>query len=185
LNVDALELTLRIADRRAAEDEAFERLVRQHERRVLNTAWRMLGRIEDAQDASQEVFLRLFRNLGKLDGAARSAWLYRVTVNVCLDLAKRRGRLPPEVPGHMETASTDPGPEETSATARKREWMRKALLRLPEKERAALVLREIEGLTTAEVSEILGSSETTVRSQICSARMKLRKLAVEGGIHEL
>ena len=183
--MDALELTLRIADRRAAEEESFERLVRLHERQVLNTAWRMLGRIEDAQDASQEVFLRLFRNLGKLDGAALNAWLYRVTVNVCLDLAKRRGRLPPEAGDRPETASLDPGPEEASATARKREWMRKALLRLPEKERAALVLREIEGLTTAEAAAILESSETTVRSQICSARMKLRKMAVEGGIHEL
>ncbi len=93
--------------------------------------------------------------------------------------------LPPEVPARSETASTDPGPEEASEVAGQREWMRKALLRLPEKERAALVLREIEGLTTAEAAAILDSSEATVRSQICSARMKLRKMAMEGGIHEL
>src|ERR1035441_5491960 len=70
---------------------AFESLMRQHERLVLVTALRLLGKLEDAQDASQEVFLRLYRNLGKIEAVENvPGWLYRVTVNVCHDMTRRR-----------------------------------------------------------------------------------------------
>src|SRR2546430_2226619 len=75
---------------KAADLAAFEQVIRQHERMVLVTALRLLGNLHDAQDASQEVFLKLYRNLDKLGTANFSGWIYRVTVNVCHDLRKKR-----------------------------------------------------------------------------------------------
>src|SRR3954466_12490265 len=76
---------------RSGDMAAFELLMRRHERLVLVTALRILGSLPDAQDVSQEVFLKLYRNLGKVAGEdALSSWLYRVTVNGCYDLRRRR-----------------------------------------------------------------------------------------------
>src|ERR1700722_14689497 len=86
-----------IAAARAGDLEAFELLMRQHERLVLATALRLTGNMEDAQDISQEVFLRLYKNLGKVQTAdALPAWLYRVTVNACHDLRRRKPETAPE-----------------------------------------------------------------------------------------
>jgi RNA polymerase sigma-70 factor (ECF subfamily) len=94
---------------------AFDLLMRQHERLVLVTALRLLGRLEDAQDASQEVFLRLYRNLNKVRASGNLAgWLYRVTVNVCHDAGRKR-----RVSGPVEDAgagSQKGRPEEQCAT---------------------------------------------------------------------
>src|ERR1035441_10616988 len=80
-----------IAAAKAGDLAAFESLMRQHERLVLVTALRLLGKLEDAQDASQEVFLRLYRNLGKIGAVENvTGWLYRVTVNVCHDMTRKR-----------------------------------------------------------------------------------------------
>src|SRR5580693_3432098 len=80
-----------IAAARAGDLAAFELLMRQHERLVLATGLRLTGNMEDAQDISQEVFLRLYKNLGKVQSAdALPAWLYRVTVNACHDLRRRK-----------------------------------------------------------------------------------------------
>src|ERR1019366_3954889 len=81
-----------LAAARSGDLPAFERLMRQYERLVLVTALRLAGNLPDAQDVSQEVFLKLYRNLGKLDSEdAVAAWLYRVTVNACHDLRRRYG----------------------------------------------------------------------------------------------
>ena len=80
-----------LAEARTGDLAAFEALMRQHERLVLVTALRLTGSLPDAQDVSQEVFLKLYRNLGKLAGeGALTPWLYRVTVNACHDLRRRR-----------------------------------------------------------------------------------------------
>ena len=152
----------------------FERLMRRYERLVLGTALRLTGSIEDARDVSQEVFLKLYRNLGKVQAdAAISSWLYRVTVNACHDLRRRRR---PESP--VEDAGTLPfpgaDPQEALSEAERRRVLQLSLRMLSEKERSALVLRDIEGLSTDEVARILGSSEATVRSQISKARVKVR-----------
>jgi len=153
---------------------AFERLMRQHERLVLATAWRLLGNLEDAQDAAQEVFLRLYRNLGKVE-ASKSfpSWLYRVTVNVCHD--HRRVRPVTEPIDYWEgLAAPGSGPQEELTEAERRRALDLGLQRLSKKEREALVLRDLEGLPTSEVARILGSSEATVRSQISKARLKMK-----------
>jgi RNA polymerase sigma-70 factor (ECF subfamily) len=175
MNVDASEFILRAlpADEVAA-PLSFEELLRMHERQVLNTALRMLGNLHDAQDTSQEVFLKLYRNLGKLKAEAISPWLYRVTLNACYDAAKKRKRMPVEFPDGFEAASRAQDPASASESAEFEKRMMAAIARLPEKERAALVLREIEGLTSRQAADILGCAEATVRSQVCDARARLR-----------
>ena len=160
----------------AADLAVFERIMAQSERLVLRTALRLLNNQPDAQDAAQEVFLRLYKHLGALDERGCQAWLYRVTVNVCRDIARSRRRSVAleELP---EPAAPQPGTQHDVERAQQREIVRRGLARLGEKERAALVLRDVEGLSTREVADILGSSENTVRSQICSARLKLRDFA--------
>jgi RNA polymerase sigma-70 factor (ECF subfamily) len=162
-----------IAAARAGDLEAFELLMRQHERLVLATALRLTGNMEDAQDISQEVFLRLYKNLSKVQAAnALPAWLYRVTVNACHDLRRRKpAQSPVEMAAELAASGMDP---QTSLTqAERRRVLEMSLRILPEKERAALVLRDLEGLSTGEVARALGSSEATVRSQVSKARAKV------------
>lgn len=152
---------------------AFEMLMRQHERLVLVTALRLTGNLADAQDVSQEVFLKLYRNLRKVDGAHIASWLYRVTVNACRDLQRRRRpEAPVEFAEDFPSAGMDP--QQAATQAERRRVLAMSLRTLPEKERAALVLRDLEGLSTEEVARMLGSSEATVRSQISKARVKVR-----------
>jgi len=159
---------------RAGDLEAFEQLVRDHERAVLGTALRLTGRLEDAQDAAQEAFLRLYRNLKKIQSETEvRSWLCRVTINVCHDM--RRRKRPTADLADYDPASSAPDPEMSFLDMQRGELVAKGLQTLPEKERQAVVLRDVQGLSTREVAEILGSSEVTVRSQICVARMKLKK----------
>lgn len=146
-----------------------------HERQVLSTALRMLGRLEDAQDAAQEVFLKLYRSLQRLENIREvRPWLYRVTLNVCHDLSRQNRRWPSGELTGLEQWSGQPDPEAAWRETERRQVLERALTKLPEKERAAVILRDIEGLSTREVAEVLGSSEVTVRSQICSARIKMK-----------
>lgn len=145
----------------------FDELMRLHEQMVLRTAWHLLGSIADAEDAAQEVFLRLHRNLRRVEGDARP-WLYRVTVNVCRDLYRAR----------LAAVSLEDAPEPWVEAAAEdvlaRDLVRQGLHRLSESERVAVVLREIEGRDTAEVAQVLGCSEATVRSHVSNGRAKLK-----------
>jgi RNA polymerase sigma-70 factor (ECF subfamily) len=150
---------------------AFEVLLRTNEKRVLRTAWRLLGSLEDAKDASQEVFLKLHKHFERLDPASTNAWIYRTTVNVCMDQHRRRR---PE--GELDIDPPAPATQHSGLEAAEdKRRLERAIGRLPEKERAALVLREIEGLETSRVAEILGVTDATVRSQVASAKTKLKE----------
>jgi len=159
---------------KAGDLSAFESLMRHHERLVLMTAFRLLGSLPDAQDVSQEVFLKLYRNLGKVEASGNLAgWLYRVTANACYDVRRRkRPERPVEFAGELRASGSDP--QQAVAEAERRRALEISLRMLPEKERAALVLRDLEGLSTEAVARALGSSEATVRSQISKARVKVR-----------
>jgi RNA polymerase sigma-70 factor (ECF subfamily) len=169
------------------ETGAFERLMERHESLVLRTALRMLGNREDALDAAQEVFVRLYRFLKRVDPARPlEPWLYRTTLNACHDLAKKRKR--------WSIAVSATRPESTAAGAEKRldaEWamqvVEEGLRTLPERERAAITLRDIEGLDTHQVASIMKVGESTVRSLISKARVNLRRFREErlGRDHEL
>lgn len=167
-----IETLSMIATPRAA-DIPFDRIVREREKQVLRTAFRILGNWADAEDVAQEAFVRLHRQGFRFDSeAAMGAWLYRVTVNLCFD---RKRTVKPSQP--LEEMHTG----ERSAEVRllleeQKQRLMVALSQLPVRERAAVVLREIEGLTTAEVAEILGSSEGTVRSQVSKALTHLRAI---------
>ena len=166
------ELTLAILTRKAdRQTGAFEQLLAAHERMVVGTAFRILGRMEDAQDAAQDVFLRLHRNMDRIESEPK-AWLYRVTVNVCNDFFRRR-----MATTELDIAHADPspGPDHALSMDERKRLLMEGLQTLPERERTAVVLREIEGLSTREVAEILGVEEVTVRSQISAARVKLAK----------
>ncbi len=171
---------------RTGDGEAFALLVGRYEHMVLRTALRLLGRMDQAQDAAQETFLRMHRYLARFDESRDlGPWLYRVVVNACRDIARRRAPAPlvslDEV-REAEQVGTRIGPEEIEgvvAIAEQRRLVQAALETLPDKERAAVVLRDIEGLSTSAVARILGSSEGTVRSQISTARLKIKRF-VEG-----
>jgi RNA polymerase sigma-70 factor, ECF subfamily len=166
----------------AGDVSAFERIIMRYERRVLGLAWRLLGRPEDAQDASQEVFLRAFRYLHRFDRRRPfEPWLMKMTVNVCRDLGKQKYRQP-NVDIDPDALCGTEDPHHDLHSEEQKQMLYQALQALPEKERAALVLRDIEGLSTAEVAEILGSSEATVRSQISTARLKIRKALKRGRV---
>jgi RNA polymerase sigma-70 factor (ECF subfamily) len=162
---------------KAGDTAAFEAILCEFERKVLLSALRLLnGNLEDAKDAAQQVFMRLHRSLHQLDENRHfGSWLYRITVNVCRDMLRARAR--------RSTVSLDEAGEHaaTSGTEdaiRRKEQMgliQAALATLPERERAAIVLRDLEGIPTSEVARILRSSEVTVRSQISNARVKIRK----------
>jgi RNA polymerase sigma-70 factor, ECF subfamily len=174
LSAMAAPLDPTIEAARGGDAAAFEQLLRQYERLVLVTALRLLGNIDDAQDASQEVFLRLYRNLKKVEVTSNfSGWLYRVTVNVCCDLRKRRPLDPLNDADGVVTQEADP--QRQTIEAERHRVLTMSLRMLPEKERAALVLRDLEGLTTSEVARVLGSSEATVRSQVSKARVKVKE----------
>lgn len=159
---------------------AFEQLIELHERRVITLAWRLLGNREDARDAAQEAFLRLYKHLGKFDPARDFAgWLYRIVVNVCRDQQRKRrtdhSSLEAELAaGTLLEPASRHNTEEAALLAEEQALLARALATLTEKERAALVLRDLEGLPSDEVAAILGSSQSTVRSQISAARAKLR-----------
>jgi RNA polymerase sigma-70 factor (ECF subfamily) len=163
------EIALEIGQTRS--QFSFDELVALHQPRVLRTAYRLLGRLEDAQDASQEVFLRLLKNLHRIDGDPQ-AWLYRVTVNICNDQHRRK---PVVMEPKLDFADPAPTAEHALQMEERKRLLMEGLQTLPERERAAVVLRDIEGLSTRQVAAILSVEEVTIRSQISMARVKLAK----------
>jgi RNA polymerase sigma-70 factor, ECF subfamily len=159
---------------------AFEQLITFFQRKVVSLAWRVLGNEADALDAAQEAFLKLHRYLRSFrTDQDFSAWLYRLVVNACHDTRKKRSKhlsLDQERErSAVEQLASNDDVESSAIAAQDEHIIASALATLSEKERAALVLRDLEGLSTEEVAKVLGSSATTVRSQICSARAKIKR----------
>jgi RNA polymerase sigma-70 factor (ECF subfamily) len=169
---------------RAGDREAFEQVMVCTQHRVAATAWRFLGNREDARDATQEVFLRAYKYLrGFKTGHDFHGWLYRITVNVCRDMMRERAsKAAREVDIAELTAEAEASrgrapahdAEGQALAAQQRAIVRRALATLPLKERAAVVLRDLEGLPTEEVARLLKSRPATVRSQISTARTKIK-----------
>jgi len=167
---------------RGGELEAFDRLMQLYEARVRRIAAALLNEPADAQDASQEAFLRVYRSLGRVDVSLPfDPWIYRITVNVCRSLNRKRGfgrwlsleALQAAGKSEPKQAGVDP------LEGERRRLLAEGIRRLPRTERAALVLRDIEGIPAAEVAETLGVSDGTVRSHASRARAKLRKFVSE------
>lgn len=162
---------------KSGDEAAWVELVRAHRAQVYRTALRLLGHREDALDASQEVFVRMHRYLNKFDTRRElTPWLYAMTVNVCRDVERTRARNRHRMGdgGNVEDQPVPPLAGRRADAEVEREIMERGLRMLSEGERAAIVLRDIEGLSTREVAEALHVAEVTIRSQISRARTKLR-----------
>jgi RNA polymerase sigma-70 factor (ECF subfamily) len=160
---------------------AFEQLIMRYERRVFTLALKLLGSTDDAQDAAQEVFLRVFKYIHRFDSRKPiEPWLMQVTVNVCRNIGRTRQRswntFPETVDPDMAAEHPSRDPHSGLAEEQRRRMLWKALETLPEKERLAVILRDINGFDTAEVAKMLGSSETTVRSQVSRARVRMKEV---------
>ena len=171
-----LELAARC---RAGDASAFEELYQQHARRLFSLVVRMIGSVDDAEDLLQEVFLQAHRKLSGFRGdSALGTWLYRLTMNHCLDHLRAR-----QVRMNRATESLDEeGAEEPTAPAPvvpavvSRLDLERAIKMLPDGARAAFLLHDVEGFEHREIAQILGISEGTSKSQVHKARMKLRMI---------
>jgi RNA polymerase sigma-70 factor (ECF subfamily) len=152
---------------REGDDRAFDQLMASTQDRIQALAWRLLGNPDDARDAAQETYLRVYRHLARYrPDHDFEAWLYRIAVNVCRDFRRRRGA------GKLRSFD-----EERTAgrIGERRRLMLEALAALPPRQRAALVLHDLEGKTSQQVARILGSRPGTVRSQLAAARARLKR----------
>ncbi len=155
---------------------AFEEILIRYERLVFHVAYRLLGNPDDAEDAAQEVFLRLYRRIDRIDPhRPLRYWLYRVTARVCATLYRRRQSTVASSPLYpMSDPDPHTLPDHVAERAELHRLIYAGLDTLPPQERTAIILRDLEELSTGEVAEILGIAETTVRSHIARARLKLK-----------
>jgi RNA polymerase sigma-70 factor (ECF subfamily) len=174
----ALQLLIKSAA--SGDAAAFEQVMINSEQRVISVTWRILGNQEDARDATQEVFLRVYKYLDRYDPEQDFfGWLYRITVNVCRDIERKRRRIGEQLTasdeGEFPEVYASENPEHEAYLTQRREMIRRAIADLPEKERMSLVLRDLEGLTTEEVAGIMNTRPATIRVQISSARAKIKR----------
>lgn len=159
---------------------AFEELVARKRERVVRTALQITGNLEDARDVAQIVFSRLWQALGRFDVRRRfDTWLYRITVNASIDLLRDSGSRPGAVPLPEEPAREPADPSMPADRAyllgELRRVFQRHAARLAPRQRAAFVLREIEGLDTDEVARVLQVTPSTVRNHVLHARRILRE----------
>jgi len=162
--------------------QAFDELMTVHEKRIYALCLRMTGNREDALDCAQDAMLRIWRALGSYrKQASFSTWVYRVATNTCLDYLRKKKTRPSVSLDAMEDdgfspsdASGDPV-QQSEAAARKR-TLAAGIASLPPDMRAALVLRDVQGFSYEEVSDILDTPLGTVKSRINRAREKLRSI---------
>ena len=160
---------------------AFEELVRNHQHMVHSLTYRMTGSLADAEDLAQETFIRAYGQIGEFRGASKfSTWLYRIAVNTCLNWRQSEARrfqlqanCAEEFSARNAAGEDLPGDKANEVQA--------ALLKLPAKQRAAVVLTVYDGLNHAEAAQILGCSETTVSWRVFAAKRKLKRWLTTNG----
>lgn len=184
-----LETLRRVA---AGDVDAFEALVRRHERRLLRLCERMLGNAETAREATQEVFLKAWRKAGGFRPRAKvSTWLYRIAVNHCLNQLRRRkvvqffsfgdvgalGDGAHDGEDSLELDPADAAPDAERRLADRRRWqrIRRAIDELPAAQRAVLVLVRFEGLSYLQTADALGISRNAVESRLFRAMRRLER----------
>lgn len=157
---------------REGDDAAFGALVRLHQRRAYAVARAITVEHEDAEDAVQDAFLHAYRALGRFDAAYPfGAWLARIVANAALDLVRRRRvRVTEEIPASAALPFRDP-----AESAELKSRLKDALAGLPARQRAVLVLHDVEGYRHAEIGEMLGMPEGTARSDLHHARTLMRR----------
>lgn len=163
----------------AGHDSAFEDLVRRHQARAVNVAWRLLGNREDAVEVAQDAFVRVYRTLDGFRGDCEfTTWLYRIVVNLAHNKHRwwrRRGRAETETMDGVRQFADPTVPPDTAAI--QNEFGRRLsekIAALPASFREVLVLRNVEGLSYEEIAVVLGCTLGTVKSRIARAREALR-----------
>jgi RNA polymerase sigma-70 factor (ECF subfamily) len=160
--------------------EAFDRLVERHQREIYRLCYRYVNNHEDAADLAQDAFIKAYRAIGRFRGdSAFSTWLYRIAVNTCLNFRAARRAVHEE----LSESLPDPGAPvvQTLQDRERARRVREAVTRLPEKQRATLILKIYHDLTHEEVAGILGSSVGTVKANLFHALGNLRKMLGAAG----
>jgi RNA polymerase sigma-70 factor, ECF subfamily len=159
---------------RTGDAAAFQHIVDATSARLVRLGARMLGNVVDAEDVVQEAYVKAYRALmtGEFDGRANvSTWLYRIVTNQAIDAMRSRSRRPHPTDTADESISDLASAEQKLALAELSDWMDE----LPPDQRAALVLKAVEGMTSPEIAEILQCSEGAVEQRLVRARATLRK----------
>jgi RNA polymerase sigma-70 factor (ECF subfamily) len=157
---------------------SWDTVVREHSARVYRLAYRLTGNTHDAEDLTQEVFVRVFRSLPAYTPGTFEGWLHRITTNLFLDMARRKQRirfegLPDDTAGQL--SGDEPTPAQAFDDRHLDSDVTDALRALPPEFRAAVVLCDIEGLSYEEIAAALGVKLGTVRSRIHRGRAQLRR----------
>jgi RNA polymerase sigma-70 factor (ECF subfamily) len=168
-----------VEDARLGDNEAFGQLVRRYERRLLRVIQRFVRDPDLAEDLAQEAFLRVYERLDQYDSSRRfGPWLFRIGVNVTLDFLRRRKR---RIWGLLFTdANRDRWPDPPAVDRRAERDLQQEVWQviehLPEKYRIVLVLRDLEGFSTSEISAILNRREATIRWRLAEARNRFQEV---------
>ena len=191
LALRALDDTDCVVLARSGNETAIEELVRRYTPKIYNLQYRLLGTPEAAEDATQETFMRAYRNLTRFDPRrAFKAWLYAIAWNYARDELRRRKRrsgVPEARPGSRRapptpSAADDPcdyrtaAPPETVVRKEEDEWVHRALHGLRPQERAVLLLREFEGLSYEDLARLFACRVGTVKSRLNRARLELKNV---------
>lgn len=169
--------------------DSFNELVRRYQRSVFGLCLRMLSSAAAAEDAAQEAMLSAWRGLGGYRGGSFQAWILRIAGNQCRDELRRRKRRPSDsLDGLIEEAgdavvppSADRSPEQQTLDSETGRVIEAALARLPDDQRQAVVLCDVQGLTYDEIAGAMGSSVGTVKSRISRGRARLRDILLAEG----
>ncbi len=165
------------------DETAFDEIVLAYQDRIYGLCRRLLGNAHDAEDAAQDTFVKAFQNLPKFQPqASLYTWLYRIAVNTCLDYRRkpffdslfRRTREGEELQYDLPTG--EPSPERLAESRQMEQALWKSLAKLSQKLRMVIVLKELEGLSYEEISDVLDISLGTVKSRISRAREELLEL---------
>ncbi len=170
---------------RRGDRRAFEEIVRLTHRRVYSLAYRLVRDRSEAEDVAQEAFLRMYRGLAGFREEARfETWMYRIVTNCALSSIRRRGRFG-DVLAEEDLEVAVPDRAEQSAVDR--DSLERALSALPEGQRAALLLKDVYGLSGQEIATELGIQEGAVKVRVHRARKRLKELLTEapGDVAEL
>jgi len=173
--------------------EALDEIARRWDRPIVDLAYRLTGKLEEALDIRQIALVRAFRGLAAFDGEARfSTWLYRIVVNVSRDLARSRRSRRDALLGRLERGSPAPAgrPDQESSRRERARLVAGAVDGLPAEEREVVALRHWRGCTFAEIAEIVGAPTSTVKARMDRGlrrlRARLRPLAgeMDGGVDD-
>ncbi|MBZ4665874.1 sigma-70 family RNA polymerase sigma factor [Mahella sp.] len=155
----------------------FETLFDEYGDKVYGLAYRLMGNRDDAMDISQEVFVKIFRNLKAFKGQSTLAtWVYRITYNTCMDELRRRKIKQVSIADKSDLADDNTPVEEIYEADERKEAVHNALYKLDDDQRAIIVMRDIQGLSYEEIAEVLQCPLGTVKSRLSRARLNLKEI---------